>query len=569
MNTERQLDNKATEVLHMKKMKGFLALFLVLAMACTSLAVFAEDAQGMEPAEATPGGDGNNGKPTTDDAIIIENGTPGNFAVKIDDTVLVDEKNQMANYEGVEFTYSEVDPATGDPVTITIDGNFDTPDEAITVRNDTQDRLLVSIDGNITGEDRGIDLGLHLNNENTAVNVTGNVMATETYSSGVFLDVSNGTGTVSVMGDVTGQGFGVFFNQGDHGSTRIVNVTGNVTAEGKGGYGIQMGGAGENVVYVNGDVIAQGDNSCGAGVIYNSDLTVTGDLYGSEMGLNVRYSGNRDILVEGTISGKTGVECGYTFNGENTDLTVWQIASTKEDAAEADLVVNSDYSGSVTEEDLTVFCQQSIHYIVKLLQPTEGGTVWAQKENGDALDKHHELETAQEGDKVYVNVEAIDNYRILKALNGDTELDKDEGGFFCKVRRGGGILLTAILEKITPPEPEPQPQPMPEPKPEPVAKAGQVQVSSTVKTVEVRDAENRISISFLSDGTFKVRMEDGTTEKGTYRNENGRLVLICGGSTVTVGGDGTFTYTSQQNPGKSYTFRLSPADMEKLLKATR
>ena len=92
---------------------------------------------------------------------------------------------------------------------------------------------------------------------------------------------------------------------------------------------------------------------------------------------------------------------------------------------------------------------------------------------------------------------------------------------------------------------------------------------SAVKVATVRDAANKISITFFSNGTFEAQMEDGTTEKGEFKLENGRLVLACGGTSVTVGEDGTFTYTSQADPTLSYQFRLDQAAVDTLKKALK
>ena len=76
-------------------------------------------------------------------------------------------------------------------------------------------------------------------------------------------------------------------------------------------------------------------------------------------------------------------------------------------------------------------------------------------------------------------------------------------------------------------------------------------------------------MAFFAGGTFKASMEDGTTESGSFKAENGKLVLVCGGTAVTVGEDGAFTYTSAGDPEKSYQFKMSPANMDTLLKAVK
>lgn len=622
----------------MKKMKGILALALALAMICSSLAALAEEAPAEEPAEeiltetaaeeaveeapeepveeqaeepvgapalsgAAPAGDGeelngtaDNGKPTTDDQIKIQDDYfNGGFMVKDDttNTTIINGNNPgTVNVEGVQITYTAADAAAGDPAAVAIDGNVNADDIAVYIISSYAEDLNVTIDGNITGARIGLDVETQKKNTETKVIVNGDVGATEEYSAfGILTCDEAGSSTVTVNGDVTSQAYGIYMMGNDTEGVSIVNVTGDVTSLGR-AYTVYLSeGEGDKEVHVGGNVTTEDGDSTVINISNNGVVTVAGDVGGGKTGLVLQYDGERDVLVEGTISGKMGVRLGKEFNGDNTDLTVWQIASTKEDATEADLVVNDDFSHQLTDDDVTTFCQQSIHYIVKLLQPTEGGTVAAQKEDGSALDKHHEKETAREGDKVYLNIQAGYGYRILKALNGDTELDKDESGFFYKVKRGGGILLSAVLEKIVQPEPEPEPEPEPAPKPdpkpepapkpEPVPKDEPVQkddpapekktakTGGTVDLLEVRDAGNRIRITFTKSGIFRVLMEDGTLERGTYKALNGRLVLNCGGRLVMVGENGTFTYTSQKHPEKKYDFRLDAGDLEKLISAVK
>ena len=144
----------------MKKMKGILALALALAMLCSSLAALAEEAPAEEPAEeiltetaaeeaaveeapeepveeqaeepveapalsgAAPAGDGeelngtaDNGKPTTDDQIKIQDDYfNGGFMVKDDttNTTIINGNNPgTVNVEGVQITYTAADAAAG------------------------------------------------------------------------------------------------------------------------------------------------------------------------------------------------------------------------------------------------------------------------------------------------------------------------------------------------------------------------------------------------------------------------------------------------------------------------
>ena len=124
---------------------------------------------------------------------------------------------------------------------------------------------------------------------------------------------------------------------------------------------------------------------------------------------------------------------------------------------------------------------------------------------------------------------------------------------------------TVTLDPLPEPDPDPDPDPEPEPEPEPDPEP----VKTVTALVTVKDESDKITISFFANGYFEAKMENGSREKGTFRLDNDRLVLACGGTSVTVGEDGTFTYTSQADPTLSYQFRLDQAAVDTLKKALK
>ena len=137
---------------------------------------------------------------------------------------------------------------------------------------------------------------------------------------------------------------------------------------------------------------------------------------------------------------------------------------------------------------------------------------------------------------------------------------------YCKDCGAELARRTVTVPALPDPEPEVEPLPQPEPEPEPVP----VPVMNTASTlIEVFDTGYRIKITFYSDRTFKVHMENGAVENGTFRNEIGRLVLYCGTGAVIVDDDCSFIYISLGNPVVKYEFRISPHDMQMLLDAAK
>lgn len=163
--------------------------------------------------------------------------------------------------------------------------------------------------------------------------------------------------------------------------------------------------------------------------------------------------GQLDILVTGTVSGNTGILLQDSVTADNTSITVGKIESAADDTDEENLVTGQP------EEIIKAV----IHYIVNLLQP-DNGTLSATKSDGSNLDEYHNLPTAQEGDKVRLNI-AYDSskFELDGVYNGEGDqkesLEKDEGGFFYMVKRGGGIVLSAVLKQIVKPAPAPVPVP--------------------------------------------------------------------------------------------------------------
>ena len=200
---------------------------------------------------------------------------------------------------------------------------------------------------------------------------------------------------------------------------------------------------------------------------------------------------NRDnkvnVLVEEVLDAKdVGVllrEYSPTELDPNLNLTVWKIklndnnnAAEKELAAsEPDIhVANAETPSTNSKYNLTDvqktsrlntrgnastrttardFELNNIMYIIKVEQPSEGGTITAVDENGNDLAKSFGFDVAHEGEKVMLKANLEEGYNIIAAYNGLGEkqplLKDEQGNYYIFIPKGGGVYLSAELEDTT------------------------------------------------------------------------------------------------------------------------
>lgn len=206
---------------------------------------------------------------------------------------------------------------------------------------------------------------------------------------------------------------------------------------------------------VNGDVVTtsstgvlllQGDES-------KINLVVDGDIYSRSDGISYRATNENattDVLVRGTISSKNAP---VLFNSYNSSvdylarclsLTAWRIIPN----INGDIVW-LDYNSS-RHPEMKEELEKKIMYIIKVEQPTEGGKISVSDKDGNALATSHDYEVANEGDIVKINPEK--GYKLTAVYNGvdGNKLDvipDSNGNYYVVVPRGGGVYLTATLEK--------------------------------------------------------------------------------------------------------------------------
>jgi hypothetical protein len=269
----------------------------------------------------------------------------------------------------------------------------------------------------------------------------------------IGVDTENRGGKVSVnTGGITaGEGNGIMAATSEEEGGTFVIAEGNVAST---AYAIAVVNedAGGTFVAVGGNASSSWDDpESGAGLYFRAGE--------ANPDIGTKDGGEAIVLVTDTLSGFNGVLVADTpASAENLDLTVWQIKANKE---EGGVIIKG------SEEQVAALAK-TISYIVKLEQPTEGGTLAAKKADGTSdLDKKFDnegkggYEVSYEGQNVVLKIDLQDGYQVKGAYNGEArvELLKDKNGnYYIEVPRGGGILLQAILERIKPtPEPASRP----------------------------------------------------------------------------------------------------------------
>ena len=317
----------------------------------------------------------------------------------------------------------------------------------------------LSITGNITGttpewgdwtNGNAITVAAYDGASNTAT-VNGDLLTNSNDNSGIVTAtvISIGSGsaaTLTVIGNINedsssicGAGAGTM----DGGSAEL-NVIGNIVGE---MYGLDVEVAsGSTAVTVDGDV------SGSVGGMYVSTRGYSDMALMSTDESAVIDSGKIDVFVTGTLSSGNGVgvtmEDGTDVN--NVNLTIWQITPTEDGivAASPEYLFDDD-DGIIYHENEEM--EKKIKYIIKVEQP-ESGTVSVTDQNGEALEQSHEVDVANENQKVLLKVDLPEGKKLLAAYNGEGEkeplLIDDDGNYYIQVPRGGGVYLSVEVGDV-------------------------------------------------------------------------------------------------------------------------
>lgn len=358
---------------------------------------------------------------------------------------------------------------------------------------------------------------------------------------------------ISVAGDVTSTGYGMMlFDSASEMSDDYGDADWDDEDKPSNTEGEQEGsaGSGKTLVEVTGDVTA---DECGVYFNLQNDTSTTA------------------VLIDGTLSGEnTSVLLSKETVLDHLTLTVWEVRANN-DGNLVERIDNWAEDDNNPSEDMATVAdrelEKKIQYIIKIDPAWQNrigtsGTksykqdkVKIEKETGEGIEEETEEEieyqVANEGDRItLLKLDIPEGKRIAaaywdKARSKSCKLlqDKATGDFYLTVPKGGGVWLSVVLEDAH-------------------AK------TAPNALLSLKDADNKISIRFFKGGHFIAEMESGKpSESGLFLNQEDKLVLVgSNGQQIPVNEDGSFTYTSVEDPSLNYEFAMT-ADQYALLLA--
>ena len=164
--------------------------------------------------------------------------------------------------------------------------------------------------------------------------------------------------------------------------------------------------------------------------------------------------GKLDLFIDGTLkSNGVPILISEEVDPDNVTITVWKIESPVQLPGESEehVVYEQTPDGTETTADSKEI-EAKINYIIKIKPSQE--TYFNLLSGAGKLEHNGKTyDVAAQGKKVTMQINVPSGYRLKKAYGDDgkeIELKKDAGGaYFVEVPMGGGVYLSAELEKIS------------------------------------------------------------------------------------------------------------------------
>ena len=191
---------------------------------------------------------------------------------------------------------------------------------------------------------------------------------------------------------------------------------------------------GENAIFVDGDVNAE----------------KTGIVVG-----NWSENVSNDVVITGTLSGsERAVEYMNGTQIDNFTLTVWKVEQNESGNVVERYLGRDENNEDVYEADREA--EKKIQYIIKIDDSSVNSITGL-----DGTVEYKGFDTAHEGDTVTLKITVPEGYMISGAYTGNgserIQLQQDEkGNYYVVVPKGGGVLLSALLEEIVSGKAEPE-----------------------------------------------------------------------------------------------------------------
>lgn len=423
----------------------------------------------------------------------------------------------------------------------------------------------IEVSGGVVGGTAAVEV--KSNNGSTYVTITGD--ASSANGDGVIASsVNRGETDVSILGGISAaNGIGVQASANGDGSFLYVGAEDGIAG---GTVGVQLEATNQSyaVLGTAGDVtgdtgilIKNSDSYAEVGLVYNPNeyiSTSTDDLRNVnalDTALEIDQSGSNAvtaIIVDGVLSvaeGGTPIRLADTVTETDVDqisVMVWKI----EGQAEGADVVSGGAAGAAAA------LQQNIGYIIKIADDADSQQVFGGNYAYDPNDLGSLL--LSEGEREIL-VTVPDGFELTAYATEGTEVPivrKDDGKYYATIPTGGGIYLRAILVGTAA---------------NPDAAPGEIQVTVTPPKaiVELSDAESNLTLSFFADGRYTAKLNDGRSERGSFKLEDGAVVLTsASGAVMPIGEDGTLVYRFANTDELSFELHFDASSID-VLRAAR
>lgn len=372
----------------------------------------------------------------------------------------------------------EVNARGGAELSIDVDGKVysNSPTNSWTVDVKSQDSSVnISIqDGAEMHADNGSALSLETKGENSSINVDLNgdlkaVTANNEWRNivrGAFLNNQGGSIDVQINGNIIGTD-GIVLCGGDKLERIPVEDDTPINIE---RYDIRRYHGSENDEYDEYDEYdenAEEYYSAQVGYFFNkagdrwvevdkttmgsNSVFVDGDVIAEDTGIYIdNWSENvsENVIISGTLSG--GERAVEYMNGtqiDNFTLTVWKVEQNDSGNIIESFNGKDENKNKVYEADREA--EQRIQYIIKI-DETSADSITGLEGTTEIMG----YDTAHEGDTVTLKITVPNGFRVTGAYNGNgnekMQLQQDaNGNYYVVVPKGGGVLLSAMLEQIS------------------------------------------------------------------------------------------------------------------------
>ena len=188
-----------------------------------------------------------------------------------------------------------------------------------------------------------------------------------------------------------------------------------------------------------------------------ADILVKEDITSGRIGIRTFTNNKMKLVVLGTISAPEAPilaidmsgRDGRGFGSETQVIQAWRIIPT----ASGHVVLPEGREKDHAEEsNAAESMEKLIRYIIRT-EDSDKASFTLKKQNGEDVRSSFGYNVACEGERVLVEVQPADGYKVTGVMNGEEEkvpLEQDENGnWYFDMPRGGGISLFAVTEPVT------------------------------------------------------------------------------------------------------------------------